>query len=134
MTSIPPHIIFFDGVCNLCNGAVNFVIKHDTENLFHFSSLQSDYAKEVLGDNYPRGDHFDTIIYSEQSRLYYRSEAVLRIAKKLGFPFSMVYGVIVLPGSLRDLIYRFISRNRYKWFGKKDQCMIPKPEVKSRFL
>ncbi len=134
MISKPSHIIFFDGVCNLCNSAVNFIIKHDKGNVFYFASLQSDVAREVLGENFPTGERFHTIIYSHDSRLYYRSEAVLRIARKLGFPFSLAYVFIVLPDPLRDVLYRFISHNRYRWFGKKDQCMIPRPEVKNKFL
>ena len=130
----PEHIIFFDGVCNLCNSSVNFVIRHDKRNIFHFASLQWDVARKLLAENYPEGDDFQTILYYENGKIFEKSTAVLRIARKLDYPLKMAYGFIIVPRFIRDSIYMFISRNRYKWFGKKDRCMIPTPELKNKFL
>jgi predicted DCC family thiol-disulfide oxidoreductase YuxK len=127
-------IIFFDGVCNLCNSSVNFIIERDKKNIFHFASLQSKAAKDILGEKYPKSGTFDTILYLENNKLYTYSTAILRIGKKLPFPYPLLYFFIIVPPFLRNYIYGIISRNRYKWFGKKDQCMIPTPEQKAKFL
>ncbi len=134
MQTEPKHIIFFDGVCNLCNNAVQFIIRRDSKNIFRFASLQSDFAREFLGENYPDNPEFDTIIYFKDGRLLERSTAVLHICKKLKFPWPLLAAFLIVPRFIRDFFYRIISRNRYKWFGKKDQCMIPSPELKNRFL
>jgi len=130
----PTHIIFFDGVCNLCNSSVNFIIKRDRKNIFYFASLQSDVAKDILGKNYPSSGTFDTILYLENNKLFTYSTAILRIGKKLPFPYPLFYAFIIVPPFIRNYIYGIISRNRYKWFGKKDQCMIPAPGLKAKFL
>ncbi|MBW6480727.1 MAG: DUF393 domain-containing protein, partial [Bacteroidales bacterium] len=129
----PEHIIFFDGVCNLCNGSVNFVIRHDKRNIFHFSSLQWPFAKQVLDENYPVRNDFQTILYYENGKVFEKSTAVLRISRQLGYPWKAAYIFIVLPKFFRDAIYMFISRNRYKWFGKRDECMVPSLELKNKF-
>jgi predicted DCC family thiol-disulfide oxidoreductase YuxK len=134
MTEYPDHIIFFDGVCNLCNHSVQFIIKHDTRNLFFFCPLQSDIARIILAGAYPSDHNFETILYFEKGLIYSRSMAVMRIAEKLDFPYNMISWFKILPRKFRDGMYRFISRNRYKWFGKKDHCMIPTPELKNKFL
>ncbi len=130
----PGHIIFFDGVCNLCNSSVNFVIRRDRRNIFHFASLQWPIARQVLNKNYPDGNDFQTILYYENGKVFEKSTAVLRIASKLGYPWKAGYVFIVIPKFIRDSIYMLISRNRYKWFGKRDECMIPSPELKNKFL
>lgn len=129
-----PHIIFFDGVCNLCNSSVNFIIAKDQKDMFRFASLQSDVAKNVLGQGYPRQGQFDTILYLENGKIFSHSTAVLRIARNLKFPWCMAWGLMIVPPFLRDFFYRIISRNRYQWFGRKDQCMIPSPKLKAKFL
>jgi predicted DCC family thiol-disulfide oxidoreductase YuxK len=130
----PEHIIFFDGVCNLCNSSVNFVIRHDKRNRFHFASLQWDVARELLSENYPEGDDFQTILYYDKGKIFEKSTAVLRIARQLGFQWKFAYSFIIIPKFIRDAVYMYISRNRYKWFGKRDKCMIPSPELKNKFL
>ena len=131
---LPDHIIFFDGVCNLCNSSVNFVIRRDKKNIFHFASLQWPVARKVLAGNFPDEDNFETILYFENGKIFEKSTAVLRIARKLGFPWNLAYGFIIIPRFLSDGVYMLISRNRYKWFGKKEECMIPTAEVKNKFL
>ncbi len=130
----PTHIIFFDGVCNLCNNSVNFIIERDKKDIFYFASLQSDEAKNMLGEKYPASGTFDTILYLEKGILYTYSTAILRICKKLPLPYPLFYAFVVIPPFIRNYAYGIISRNRYKWFGKKDQCMIPTPELKAKFL
>ena len=136
MRNIDKSIILFDGVCNLCNTSVNFIIKHDTNNHFRFASLQSDAAKEQLLHNNIKNDknQLDSIILIENNHIYYQSSAALRILKKLKFPINFGYVFIVIPSFIRDAVYHFIAKNRYKWFGKKDICRIPTKEELDKFL
>jgi len=127
-------IIFFDGVCNLCNGAVQFVIKRDHHHEFKFASLQSNFAKETLNNFNLKAAHGDSLILLENGKLYEASTAVLRIAKKLTGLWPLLYVFIVIPPFLRNAVYRWVARHRYQWFGKQDQCWVPTPELKSRFL
>jgi predicted DCC family thiol-disulfide oxidoreductase YuxK len=128
------RIILFDGICNLCNASVNFIIKNDKKNRFVFASLQSDVAKEILLQFSEKKLNLNTLIYFENGVLFEKSTAVLKIAKQLRFPWPIFYVFIIIPAFLRDNIYTFIAKNRYKWFGKKATCMIPAPELKSKFL
>ena len=127
-------IIFFDGVCNLCNGAVQFIIKRDPDANFTFSSLQSSKAHEVLNNYDVNSANLESILLVEDGRIYKKSDAILRIGSRLGSPWS--FGVIfkVIPKSLRDMVYDWVARNRYAWFGKKDECMLPTAELSARFL
>ncbi|MFD0762019.1 thiol-disulfide oxidoreductase DCC family protein [Lutibacter aestuarii] len=127
-------IILFDGVCNLCNSSVNFIIKHDKKKYFLFASLQSDAAKEILLHHSLNKIIFDSIILIEDTIVYEKSTAVLRIAKKLNNGFQLLYIFILIPKILRDKIYDYIAKNRYKWYGKKNTCMLPSKDLKSRFL
>lgn len=127
-------IILFDGVCNLCNSSVNFIIKHDKKKHFLFASLQSDAAKEILLHHSLNKIIFDSIILIEDTIIYEKSTAVLRIAKKLNNGFQLLYVFILIPKILRDKIYDYIAKNRYKWYGKKDTCILPTKDLKSRFL
>ena len=127
-------IILFDGVCNLCNSSVNFIIKHDKKKHFLFASLQSDAAKEILLHHSLNKIIFDSIILIEDTIVYEKSTAVLRIAKKLNNGFQLLYVFILIPKILRDKIYDYIAKNRYKWYGKKNTCMLPSKDLKSRFL
>jgi len=127
-------IILFDGVCNLCNSSVNFIIKHDKKKHFLFASLQSDATKEILLHHSLNKIIFDSIILIEDTIIYEKSTAVLRIAKKLNNGFQLLYVFILIPKILRDKIYDYIAKNRYKWYGKKDTCMLPTKDLKSRFL
>ena len=128
-------IIFFDGVCNLCNSAVNFIIDRDKRKQFYFASLQSEQAKSVLKEYGEEVKKLDTIIYKDsENRLYTKSSAALRIAKNLNAGWPLLYFFIILPKPLRDAIYDFIAARRYAWFGKRETCRLPDPELKERFL
>jgi predicted DCC family thiol-disulfide oxidoreductase YuxK len=127
-------IILFDGICNLCNGAVQFVIKHDPEGKFLFASLQSEAGQEVLKQyNLPAGN-FNSFILLQNEKVYNKSTAALKVARQIKGVWSWLYIFIVIPQFIRDAVYNWIAKNRYKWFGKKDVCMLPTPELKARFL
>lgn len=135
MTPSDHHtIIFFDGVCNLCNGLVQFIIRRDPAGQFRFASLQSQYARQHLLKAGRDPDGLHSIIVLDGDQLLERSDAVLAIAKHLGglWPALMIFKV--LPRRLRDALYNFIASNRYRWFGRRDQCMIPTPDLRARFL
>ncbi|PSQ96398.1 MAG: thiol-disulfide oxidoreductase DCC [Bacteroidetes bacterium SW_9_63_38] len=132
-SSDDPAIILFDGVCNLCNGTVNFIIDHDPDGVFCFAPLQSDAAEEHLADTTLNG-HLSTIVLVENGEAYIRSTAALRIARRLTAPWPLLYFFIVVPRPLRDTVYRWIARNRYDWFGRRDECRRPTPNLKTRFL
>ena len=127
-------IILFDGICNLCNQSVQFIIKRDPKNYFKFAALQSEQAQLILDQHGIPGDVIDTIVLIENNKIYTQSTAALRIARKLNRLYFLLYIFILIPPFIRNPIYRFIARNRYKWFGKKDSCMMPEPELKNRFL
>lgn len=129
-------IILFDGVCNLCNNSVQFVIKRDKKDVFRFASLQSEAGQKLLAERGIDPEKTDSIVLIEPDVAYYtKSQAAIEIASELGggWSFLRVFEYI-LPVSLRDRVYDFIASNRYKWYGKKDQCMVPTPELKDRFL
>jgi len=127
-------VILFDGVCNLCNSFVQFVIKHDKNERFKFASLQSGFAEKELADSFIDTQKMSTVILLENGKLYSRSTAALRILKKLNGLWPLLYVFIIIPAFIRDVVYNLIAKNRYKWFGKKDSCMIPSPELQRRFL
>ena len=127
-------IILFDGVCNLCNNSVQFIIKKDAKKHFLFSSLQSDAGQEILLHFKLKNLDFDSILLLENDIIYEKSTAILRISKKLPGIYKLLYVFIIIPKFIRDYVYSIISKNRYKWFGKRDSCMIPKKELKLRFL
>lgn len=128
------EILLFDGVCNLCNGAINFVIKHDKKDAFRFASLQSDIGRELLTKYKIDSQHIDSVILIEKGKVYTKSSAALRASKDLNAAFPLLYGFMLVPKFIRNGIYDFIARNRYKWFGKKESCMIPTPELREKFL
>lgn len=117
-------IIFFDGICVLCNATVKWIIKHDKKNVFKFASLQSDFAKKTLQKYKPLQVIPDSIVLLENNTLYVKSDATFQIAKNLSGVYSYVYIFKFLPKSFRDFIYDFIAKNRYKWFGKKELCTL----------
>jgi len=124
----------FDGVCNLCNWSVQFVIRRDRRGRFRFASLQSEAAARVL-HGFPAMDvRPDSVVLVEGARVYTRSSAAWRIARGLGFPWSLASVFVVVPRPVRDWVYDFVARNRYRWFGKRDVCMMPDPGVQRRFL
>jgi predicted DCC family thiol-disulfide oxidoreductase YuxK len=127
-------LILFDGVCNLCNGSVQFVIKHDKESKFLFTSLQSDKGQEILKHLGLKTDNFDSFILLDKGEIYTKSSGVLKEAAILGGWFKIFTIFYLVPTFIRDLFYSFVAKNRYRFFGKKDACMIPTPELKARFL
>ena len=129
-------IVLFDGVCNLCNASVTFIIDRDPTANFRFASLQSDYGKELLaGAGMPVGEEQPgSVVLVEGDRVYVRSTAALRIARQLTGPWTMLYAFMAIPSAWRDLAYRFIARNRYRWFGRREACRVPTTELRARFL
>ena len=127
-------IILFDGVCNVCNGYVQFVIKRDPKAYFKFASLQSEEGQALLQKYGLPTDTLDTIVLVEGDRAYTYSTVPLRVVRKLHRLWPLLYGFILVPTFIRNPIYRFVAANRYKWFGKKEACMIPTPEIRARFL
>ena len=127
-------VILFDGVCNLCNGSVNFVIDRDPEGIFRFGSLQSNQAAPLLARYGLEDSALDSIVLIEDGRVYRKSDAVLRIARRLPGAWPLLYGAMAVPRVLRDAVYDWVARNRYRWFGRSDTCRVPTPELKARFL
>ena len=137
MIDIPKHkkLILFDGVCNLCDASVQFIIKHDKKDIFRFATLQGEIGQKVI-------EHFkiDThktdsiLLYSEENGISYKSTAALKVASKLGFPINLLAFFLIVPAFIRNWVYDYIAKNRYQWYGKKEACMIPTPELKSKFL
>ena len=128
-------IILFDGVCNLCDNAVQFIIKHDSNDVFRFVALQSEIGQKILSHIGIQDKNIDSIIlYNPGIAYYYKSAAALEIAKNLDGIWH--YGTIfrIIPTTISNIIYDYVAKNRYKWLGKKDNCMIPTPELKSKFL
>ncbi|MEL0456147.1 DCC1-like thiol-disulfide oxidoreductase family protein [Flavobacteriaceae bacterium SZ-1-7] len=137
MINIPQNkqLILFDGVCNLCNSSVQYVIKHDKMNQFMFTALQSETGKEIIDEFNIDTSKIDSILlYNPQKGIDYKSTAALKIGSKLGFPRNLIGVFFIVPTFIRNWVYDFIAKNRYKWYGKKDACMIPTPELKSKFL
>lgn len=126
-------VILFDGVCNLCNASVKFVVKRDLKKKFLFASLQSDYAAKKIA-KYPQIRGVDSIVLIMDNHIYLRSTAALHIAKHLSGLWPLLYVFILIPETVRDGFYNLIARNRYRWFGKQEYCMIPDNELKSRFI
>lgn len=127
-------LVLFDGVCNLCNQAVDFIIRKDKNNNFKVGALQDSLVKDLLKTYTINEDYLDSLILIQGDEVFYKSSAALRIAKDLGGFWQVLYIGILLPRSLRDSIYDWIGRNRYKWFGKKETCRLPSPEEKEKFL
>ncbi len=127
-------VILFDGVCNLCNAVVIFIIKRDRKNLFRFASLQSAFGQSVLQKFHLSANTFNSFILFTSSKIYTKSAAALLVAKQLPGGWPLLYAFIVVPGFIRDAVYNFIASNRYKWFGKKEECWIPSPSLQTKFI
>lgn len=128
-------IILFDGVCNLCDASIQFIIKHDKKDIFRFVAIQSELGQRIIkhiGINTTETDSI--ILYLPGVAYYYKAEAALKIAKDLNGIYSFLSLFNVFPNSISNMVYDYIAKNRYKWYGKKEQCMIPTPELKSKFL
>lgn len=126
-------ILLFDGVCNLCNGVVNFIIDHDPQSQVRLGSLQSDEGGRLMQEHGLNPEDLDTVVLIEDGRAYVRSEAVLRVAAHLD-AYAWLRHFRILPRPIRDWGYRLVAHNRYRLFGKKDQCRLPTPELQARFL
>lgn len=127
-------VVLFDGVCNLCNSSVQFIIDRDPKSNFRFASLQSEIGKALLkANNFPEGQ-LNSVIFIGKDQAHDKSRAALEIARRLNGLWPLLYGFIVVPSFLRDLIYNWIAKNRYRWFGVLNECMMPTPEMKKRFL
>lgn len=126
-------IVLFDGVCNFCNGSVNFIIRNDPEKRFKFAALQSEAGQELRA-KYGIGEDVDSIVLIENGKAYTHSTAGLRIAKTLGGIWSLGYVGIIIPAFIRDFLYRKFAKNRYRFFGRQDACMLPTPDVRDRFF
>jgi len=127
-------IVFFDGVCNFCNYWVNFAIKRDKKKKLRFSPIQGETAATLLATYQLSPTALSTVILIDNGKVYTQSSAALRISKYLAGGWKLVYGLMILPKFIRDFFYNIIARNRYRWYGKKETCMIPTPEVRERFL
>ncbi len=128
------YYVLFDGECNLCNGTVQFIIRRDRRNRFRFAALQSEAGKTMLQSHRLPPEALDTVVLISGGRAYTRSDAALGIARRLDGLWPLCYAAVVIPRFLRDRAYDFIARNRYRWFGKREECMVPTPELRSRFL
>lgn len=127
-------ILLFDGVCNLCNAAVQWVLKRDRSNVFRFAALQSETGRTLLQRAGLSADNFDTVVLVEDDRVFTRSDAALEVARRLGgwWPALAVFKLV--PRFIRDGVYNWVARHRYRWFGRREACMLPRPEWKERFL
>ncbi|MFD1061859.1 thiol-disulfide oxidoreductase DCC family protein [Winogradskyella litorisediminis] len=130
------QLILFDGVCNLCNSSVLYVIKRDKKNLFLFAPLQSNIGEQIINEfNIDTTETDSIILYNpSEQKIYSKSTAALKVAKLLSYPTKLLSGFLIVPASIRNWVYDFIAKNRYKWYGKKESCMIPTPELKAKFL
>lgn len=134
MTTQNHPIVLFDGVCNFCEGSVRFIIDRDPEGVFRFASLQSELGENLAKEHGADAGEMNTMMLVQDGKLYKRTSAALRIAGRLKFPWPLASVFLIVPPFIRDIAYRIISKNRYRWFGKKDACMIPSPEIRERFL
>lgn len=129
------QIILFDGVCNLCNGAIQFIIKHDRADIFRYAALQNEIGKQLVSERNIDTSKVDSIVLIDPGVAYYtKSTAALEIGKRLKGYRTLSSLLLWIPRPIRDIVYDFIARNRYKWYGKKEECMVPTPELRAKFL
>jgi len=137
MINIPEQkqLILFDGICNLCNSSVQYVIKHDSKDKFMFTALQSEVGQQIIKEyNIDTAKTDSFLLYTPEVGISSKSMAALKIAFQLGFPNNLLCVFFIIPPFVRNYVYDYIAKNRYKWYGKKESCMIPTPELKSKFL
>jgi len=127
-------IVLFDGVCNFCNRTVNFVIARDVHRRFKFAALQSDAGQRILRERGLPAEGINSFLLLENGLMFDRSTAALRVLRRLGGAWSLGYVLVAVPSVVRDAVYNFIAVNRYKWFGQRDSCSVPTPEMRQRFL
>ncbi len=128
------RVILFDGVCNLCTASVTFVIKRDPSVKFRFASLQSAFGQKILTEEGINTQYFDTVMLIKAGKVFSRSDAALEIARDMNGLWPLLYIFKIIPSIIRNWVYDWIAKNRYRWFGKKDSCMIPTPDLKARFI
>jgi predicted DCC family thiol-disulfide oxidoreductase YuxK len=135
MPESDPHaIVLFDGVCNFCNSTVNFIIRNDRRGYFTFAPLQSEGGARLQAEHGFDPSRLDTFIVIERGTAYDRSTAALRIARRLGGAYPLAYAFIAVPRPVRDFVYDWFAKGRYRWFGKRDECMVPDEGIRARFL
>ena len=127
-------VILFDGVCNFCNSAVTFTIKRNRKANIFFAAMQSAAGQKILEQHHLPADDMKSFIFIENGIVYKQSTGALKVCRHLRGLWPLCYGFIIIPKFIRDGVYNWIAKNRYKWFGKKESCMIPTPETKARFL
>ncbi len=127
-------LLLFDGVCNLCNSSVQFILLRDKKDRFRFASLQSDYGQNLLREHNLPTETFNSLVLVENGKVYKKSTAALRIARKLKGLWPLLFAFIIIPPFIRNFVYDIIAKNRYRWFGKKEECMLPRPEWKQKFM
>ncbi len=132
--TLQQKIVLFDGVCNLCSSSVQFILKRDKRDQFLFGSLQGNYGQGILKKYGMPQNEFNSFMLLEEDNLYTKSSGALRMLKHLGGAWSLLYAFIIVPKFIRDAVYNFVATNRYKWFGKKEECWLPKTEWKKKFL
>lgn len=133
MTEPPASVVLFDGVCNVCNASVNFIIDHDSRRRFRFASLQSDVGRRLAAEHGLPGD-LKTVALIDGAASYVESSAALRIAGQLDGAVRWLRCLSIIPRPIRDAFYRFFSARRYAWFGRTETCRVPTPEIRARFL
>ncbi|GAB4132791.1 MAG: thiol-disulfide oxidoreductase DCC family protein [Bacteroidia bacterium] len=136
MTPVPTDksIVLFDGVCNFCNNSINFIIRNDVKDRFRFAPLQSELGKKIQQQFHLDDEQLSSVILIENNKIYTKTTAALRIAKKLKGLWPLMYAFIIIPYPVRDIAYNIIAKYRYKWWGQKDACMIPTPEIRNKFI
>jgi predicted DCC family thiol-disulfide oxidoreductase YuxK len=127
-------VILFDGVCNFCNGAINLLLKQDKKDIFRFAPLQSEAGQKLLVQYQIPQKGFESFVLIQNEKVYQKSTAALKVLNKLPWHWKGLQMLWIIPKFISDAIYDFIAKNRYKWFGKKEECMIPSPEMRNRFL
>jgi predicted DCC family thiol-disulfide oxidoreductase YuxK len=129
-----PLVILFDGVCNLCNGTVQFILKRDKQSRFKFASLQGEFGQRILSRFDLPESSLNSFILLEGENIYTHSTGALRVLLHLGGVWKILYAFIIIPRFIRDAVYNLIARNRYKWFGKQESCYLPSADISNRFL
>lgn len=128
------NILLFDGVCNLCNGTVQLLLRIDSRKKLRFAALQSETGQKILAGFQYAGPPLQTVIFCCRGKLFTHSNAILEVCRVIGLPWSMMYIFKLIPQPVRDAVYRWVARNRYRWFGRKETCWVPTPSLKQRFL
>ncbi|MBL7804382.1 MAG: thiol-disulfide oxidoreductase DCC family protein [Saprospiraceae bacterium] len=133
-SQVKSPVLLFDGVCNLCNGAVQWVLLRDRRGVFRFAALQSDTGQAMLRQFGFAAEDFDTVVLIDGDRVFTRSDAALEVVRRIGGFWPVLYAFKIIPRPIRDAVYNWVARNRYRWFGRQEQCMLPRKEWMSRFV